>query len=94
MRNLVIGGKTFFKETKAISKVIFHSLITTFPKYIVNEVEKIQKAFLWKNSAPKVKHETLRNDYKARGLKNIDMPNNIVALQRSWIRRIYDKFFL
>ena len=36
---------------------------------------KIQKAFLWKSSALKIKHETLRNNYKAGGLKDVHIPN-------------------
>ena len=49
--------------------------------HIVNELEKIQKAFLWKNSSPKIKHETIYNDYKGGGLKNIDILNKIISLQ-------------
>ena len=79
-----------------ISKNVFQSFITTVqncPKHIINELEKIQKAFLWKNSTPKIKHETLCNDYKAGGLKNVDIPNKIIALQCSWIRRLYNNSF-
>ena len=32
-------------------------------------LQKNRKAFLWKNSTPKVKHKVLCNDYKAGGLK-------------------------
>ena len=55
-------------------------------------LKKIQKAFFWNNSFPKIKHETLCNDYKAGGLKN-DIPNKIIALQCSWTRRLYDNSF-
>ena len=41
---------------------------------VINELEKIQKAFLWKNSTPKIKHETLFNDFKDGVLKNVDIP--------------------
>ena len=53
MRKIVI-----FK-TIAISKIVFQAFITTVPKHIVNELKKIQKAFFWNNSSPKIKHETL-----------------------------------
>ena len=46
----------------------------------MNELEKIQKTFLWNNSTPKIKHETLCNYYKAGGLKNVDIPNKIITL--------------
>ena len=54
---------------------------------------KIQKAFIWKNSAPKIKQETLCNDYKAGGLKNVYIANKIIDLQFSWIVRLYDNSF-
>ena len=69
MRNLTLEGKISYFKTIAISKIVFQSFITTVPKHIINELEKIQKAFLWKNSTSKINHETLCNDYKAGGLK-------------------------
>ena len=66
-----------------ISKIVFQSFITV-PKRILNELEKIQKNFLWENSTPKIKHKTLCNDYETGGLKNVDIPNKIIALQCSF----------
>ena len=80
MRNLTLKGKIIIFKTLAISKIVFQSLITPVPRHIVNELEKLQKAFLWKNSPPKIKHETLCNDYKGGGLKNIDILNKIICL--------------
>ena len=93
MRNLTLGGKIVIFKTKVISKIAFQSFITAFPKYVVNELEKIQKVFLWNNSTPKINCETLGNDYIAGGLKNVDIPSKIIALQCSWIRRLYDDSF-
>ena len=76
-----------------ISKTVFQLFIKTVPKHIINELEKIQKAFLWKKSPAKIKQKTLCNDYKAGGLKNVDIPNKIIALQCSWIKRFYDNSF-
>ena len=46
-----------------------------------------------KKFSPKIKHETLCNDYKGGGLKNIDILNKIISLQCSWIRRLYNNSF-
>ena len=89
-RSLTLAGKIVIFKTKMISKIVFQSFTTAFPKYVVNELEKIQKAFLCNNSIPKIKHETLGNDYIAGGLKNVDISSKIIALQCSWIRRLYD----
>ena len=93
MRNLTLEGEIVIFKTLAIFKIVFQSLITPFPRHIVNKLEKIQKAFLWKNSSPKIKHEILFIDYKGGGLKNIGILNKTISLQCSWIRRLYDNLF-
>ena len=71
MRRLTLEGKIVIFKTIAISKIVFQAFITTVPKHIVNELKKIQKAFLWNNSSSKIKHEPLCNGYKAGGLKKL-----------------------
>ena len=93
MRNLTLEGKIIIFKTITISKIVFQLFIKTIPKHVINELEKIQKALLLKNSTPKIKHETIFNDTKTGGLKNVDIRNKIIALQCSWIRRLYDNFF-
>ena len=93
MRNLTLEVKIAIFKTIAISKIDFQSLIATVSKHIINELEKIQMAFLWKDSTLKIKHETLCNDYKAGRFKNVDIPNKIIALQCAWIGRLYDHSF-
>ena len=41
---------------------------------------KKQKDFFLNNSTPKIKHETLGNEYKSECLKNVDIPNKIIVL--------------
>ena len=93
MRNLILEGKIFMFKTIVILKIVFQSFITTVPKHVVNELEKIQNTFLWNNFIPNIKHETLCNDYKTGGLTNVNIPNKIVAIRCFWIRRLYDDSF-
>ena len=81
MRNLTLEGKIVIFQTLAISKIVFQSLVTPIPRHIINELEKVQNAFLWKNSSLKIKPETICNDYKGGGLKNINILNKIINLQ-------------
>ena len=90
MRNLTLERKIAIFKTIVISKIVFQSNKATVPKHIINELEKIQKAFLWKNFTPKIKHKTLCNHYKVGGLKNVDIPNKIIALQCSWMRTLFN----
>ena len=73
LRNLTLEGKILISETFALAKIIFQASVTPIPNYIVTELEKIGKSFLWVNSTPKIKHNTLSNDYKDGGLKNVDI---------------------
>ena len=93
MRNLTLKGKIVNFKTLAISNIIFQSMTTPVPRHIVNELERILKTFLWKNSSLKMKHETLCNDHKGGGLKNINILNKIISLKCSWIRRLCDNSF-
>ena len=59
MRNLTPEGKIEIFKAIAISKILFQSFITIVAKYVVNELEKIKKYFLWNKFTPKTKHESL-----------------------------------
>ena len=66
MRNLTLEWKNVIFKTIATSKIAFQSFITTVPKRILNELEKMQKAFLCINSTPTICNlKTLCNYYKA-----------------------------
>ena len=43
-------------------------------------MQRIQKAFIWNNLTPKIKHETLRNSFEEGGLKNVDINSKIASL--------------
>ena len=62
IKNLTIEGRMIVFETLAISNIVFLPLLTKILYHVVKELEKIQKYFLWKNSTPKIKHETTCKD--------------------------------
>ena len=93
IRRLSLKVKIVVVKAIAISKIVFQAFIATVPKHIVNELKKNTRSFFWNTSSPKTKHETLCNDYKTGGLNNVDIPSKFIALQCSWIRRLYDNSF-
>ena len=93
MRNLTLEGKITIFKTLAISKIIHLSLVTNVPTQIINELNKIQKEFIWNGSNPKIKHSTLCNKYENGGLKNVDILSKVIRLQCLWIKRLYDNFY-
>ena len=89
-RNLSLEGRVVIFKTLAISKLVYLALLIPIPNCIIKELETIQKIFIWQNKKPKIKHETLRMDFKNGGLKNVDIKYKIASLQCSWIQRLYD----
>ena len=92
-RNLSIQGKITVFKTLGISKIIHLALVTNVPSTTIEQLNQIQKQFLWGNKNPKIKHNTLCNDIENGGLKNTDIPSKIVSLQCSWIKRLFDENF-
>ena len=92
MRNLSIEGKIVVFKTLAISKLVYLALLTVIPNHITEEVAKIQKSFIWHDSSPKIKHETLRMKFKAGGLKSVDIRFQFVSRQCSWVKNYGDCF--
>ena len=93
MRQLSIEGKITIFKTLAISKIVHLALVTNVPVTTINQLNKIQKEFIWKGGNPKIKHSTLCNTHENGGLKNVDISSKIVSLQCSWIKRLYDDSF-
>ena len=62
MRNLTLEERIVVFKTLAVSKIVFLAILTKIPYQVVKELEKTQKTFLWKNSTPKIKHETTCKD--------------------------------
>ena len=80
MGKLILEGKMVISYAIAISKIVFQSFIKFILKHIINKLKKSQNAPFGNISSPKIKHGTLCNDYKAGRLKNVDIPNKIIAL--------------
>ena len=66
MRNLTAEKKITVFKTLAISK-IRHLSYT--PTEIFNELNKLQKQFIWDGNNPEIKHSTSYNKYENGGLK-------------------------
>ena len=59
LQNLILEGKILIFKTLALSKIIFQAFVIPIPIYVVTELEKVQKSFLWQNSTSKIKLDTL-----------------------------------
>ena len=90
MRNLTVEEKTAVFKTLAAPKMIYLSLVINVPTEIINELNKMQKGFIWNGINPNIKHTNLCNKYENDCLKNMNVLSKVISLQYSWIRRLYD----
>ena len=81
MRNNMLEGKIRIFKTLVPSKIVCLTLKTSFSKQLTEKMHKIQKAFIWNNLTPKIKHKTLCNFFEEGGLKNVDINPNITSHQ-------------
>ena len=93
MRNIYVEGKIVLFKTLAISKLVYLAILTVIPYHITEEVAKMQKSFIWDDSSPKIKPETLRMEFNTGGLNNVDKRFKFVSLQCSWVKKLYDDYF-
>ena len=83
MRNITLEGKIIIFKKLALSKTAYLTLIISFSEQLIEEIQEIQKAFIWNNLTPKINHETLCNSFDKGGLKNVDINSKIASLQCS-----------
>ena len=93
IRNITLEGNIIIFKSLALSKIVSLTLITSFSKQLIEEIQRIQKATIWNNLTPKIKHETLCNSFEEDGLKNVDINSKIASLECSWVKRLYDDKF-
>ena len=79
-RILTLEGRILIFKTLRLSKFVNLSLIATVSNSILNEIQKIKKAFLWCSTKPKTNHKTLCNMFEEGGLKNVDTNAKIISL--------------
>ena len=78
MRHLSLECKITIFKSLALSKIVHLALLTIVLKDVIEELNEIQKKFPWPNKECKIKHGTLRNDYKNGRLRNVDINLKIV----------------
>ena len=93
IRNITLEGKILIFKTLALSKIAYLTLITSFSKQLIEEIQRTQKAFIWNNWTPKIKHETLCNSFEEGSPKNVDINSKFGSLQYSSVKRLYDDKF-
>ena len=92
-RMLSLEGKIIIFKTLTISKIVYLTFLTVIPNSLIEELQKIQKTFIWHSSRPKISNKTLCNNFENDGLKHVDISSKIISLQCSWLRKLCDENF-
>ena len=92
-RILSLEGRIIIFKTLAISKIVYLAFLTVIPNSLIEELQRIQKTFIWHSSRPKISHKTLCNNFENGGLKHVDISSKIISLQCSWLRKLCDENF-
>ena len=62
-------------------------------KQTLNQLNLIQKDFIWRGRHPKIKYSTLIGDYNSGGYKDVDIEFKFESLKIIWIRCLLDSSF-
>ena len=62
-------------------------------KQTLNQLNLIQKDFIWRGRRPKIKYSTLIGDYNNGGYKDVDIELKFELLKIIWIRCLLDSSF-
>ena len=84
-RMLLLEGRIIIFKTLAISKIVYLTFLIVIPNSLIEELQKIQKTFIWHSPRPKISHKTLCNSFDNGGLKHVNISSKIISLQYSWL---------
>ena len=63
----------------------------SLPQDVLDELQRMQKEFLWQGKWAKIKHSTMIGSYEKDGLKDVDLGSKFQSLRIIWVRKILDK---
>ena len=92
-RMLSLEGRIIICKTLTISKIVYLAFLTVIPNSLIEELQKIQKTFIWHSSRQKISHKPLCNNLENGGLKHIDISSKIISLQCSSLQKLCDENF-
>ena len=73
--------------------MLYASTMKCPSKQVLDQLNVIQRGFLWNNKKSKIKHSTLVADYSEGGYNDIDITTKLSALKVAWVTRLLDDNF-
>ena len=63
----------------------------SLPQDVMDELQRMQKEFLWQGKRAKIKHSMMIGSYEKGGLKDVDLESKFQSLRIIRVRKILDK---
>ena len=92
-KGLTLAGKAFIFKTIALSKILYRATMAVPSEPILDELDLIQKEFIWNSKRSKIKHLILIADYSEGGYKSVDIKSKLMSSKLIWIKRLLDDNF-
>ena len=81
LRGLSLSGRIQVFKALALSKAMFICTMKPYSKKFLDDLNEIQKDFIWRGRKPKIKHTSLIGDYREGGIKDIDIKAKLESLR-------------
>ena len=89
IRSLTVPGTIQVFKSLAVPKILYVAGMNLVPIRVIEQIQKIQKKFIWNGKKPKIKHTALINEHQDGGLKDVDIEAKMRSLQLGWVRRLF-----
>ena len=83
---LTLGGRIQILRSLAFSKIVYVGTMIDVSKWFIDQLNSLQRDFIWNERCPKVKHSTLIAYYVEGGYKDIDIKTKLSSLKIIWIK--------
>ena len=85
LRELSLAGRIQVFKALALSKAMFICTMKPYSKKFLDDLNEIQKDFIWRGRKPKIKHTSLIADHSEGGMKDIDIKGKLESLRIQWV---------
>ena len=70
---------------------MYIAIMKRLPQDVLDELQRMQKEFLWRGKRAKIKYSTMIRSYEKDGHEDVDLESESQSLRIIWGRKILDK---
>ena len=93
LRGLSLAGRIQVFKALALSKAMFICTMKPYSKKFLDDLNEIQKDFIWRGRKTKINHTSPIGDYSEGGMKDIGIKAKLESLRIQWVKRLTNNNF-